>query len=87
MTNFDKSKWYQPSGPARFTQAGWVAAEYEPEPTDSTGAGLCFIFLLLLAGVLLVAVGAVVEGATAFEDGSFILGPIRGCLPWLICAL
>jgi len=62
MTNhnsFDKQVWYQPSGPARFTQAGWVAEEPEPEPTmDSTGAGLCFI-ILLLAGVVLVALGAV----------------------------
>ena len=57
--SFDKQAWYQPSGPARFTQAGWVA-EPEPDTHDSTGAGLCFIILLLLAGVLLVAVGVVV---------------------------
>ena len=59
MTNFDKSKWYQPSGPARFTQAGWVAAPLaEPEHKDSSGMGIVFILALLLAGVLLVAVGA-----------------------------
>jgi len=63
MTNhnsFDKQVWYQPSGPARFTQAGWVAGEPELEHKYSSGTGMIFIILLLLAGVLLVAVGVVV---------------------------
>jgi hypothetical protein len=60
MTTIDKSNWYQPSGAARFTQAGWQATvTHTSRPVSTTTAGGWLMILFVLAvGVLLVVAGA-----------------------------
>ncbi len=56
--NIDKSRWYQPSGPARFTSAGWVPVEPPPPTTKAGGDGIVlFVIVILAVGLGLIALG------------------------------
>ena len=45
------------------------------------------LLALALLAILVSAALVILQNVTIFEDGSFILGPLHGCLPGGLCNL
>jgi hypothetical protein len=58
---------------------------YRPFRSPDSGMSSKEFFLILLIVILVGFMLLVLASATIFEDGSFILGPLSGCLPWGLC--
>ena len=85
--SINKEQWIQPSGPARYTQNGWV---HTTEDQTESGSCIEYVAVMVLACAIVLAVLAVINltgYVTVFEDGSWIIGGVSGCIPWEICAL
>jgi len=61
---------------ASYGQNG-ITYKRNTQPTRSQA----FPWAVVLVGVLIVAAVTIAANVTLFEDGSFILGPLSGCLP------
>lgn len=78
----------QTPSPFRGLPAG-LTARTQPTPRRSSPALFIVLALIVLALALILVFGlhlAPYPGPPVlFEDGSFVIGPVTGCLPWGIC--
>jgi hypothetical protein len=76
---------YEPSGPAHFTQNGWVEDVDDEEPLGDTDI-VWIAFALIIIGAILIWWANGHPGLEIFEDGSYLFANgFGGCLPLAIC--